>query len=233
MPFVITANIVVQRDTHGRVGQLTHLTEPYRADERGLRDSRALAAAYLRDVQEIYGIDRQWIDTIGDEPTASPQPTGTQLRFGEEKRLLDSTTVSYAQTHRGVPVWESGFSIHMLDKPLRVTSSASTLHEKIEVKDADDTSPFSPEQMNESLLVKALRLSLANARGLKINSRRWRIYRYVDLERIHREIKQSKGRARGKSSPPPSLPLPPVANIRDGEHFLVTEVMFTLPLAKW
>jgi hypothetical protein len=233
MPFHVTANVSVQRDTHGRIGQLTHLAAPYRGEDHDRRDAPSLAAAYLRDVADLYKIDKQWLEAIDIRPAERPESAGTQLRGGEVKHMLESVTIAYAQTHRGVPVWQAGVSVSMQDKPLRVTSSASTLHEKVDVKNADDSSPFSPKRMSETLLAQALKLNQTNQRILKINSRRWRIYRYAAAERIHRAIERLKDKARGKSAPPPSLPLPKLTDVAEGQHVLVTEVLFTLPMPGW
>lgn len=186
MAFTITANVDVQRDRQGRVEQLTHIFEPYPGGSDRGRDARALAIAYLRDVAEIYRINRDWFAGIDKEASLGPENVGTELRFAEQKELQGTITTAFAQTHMGIPVWEAGVGIVALSAPLRVTSSHSTLHEKVAVDRADDASPFAPKGLDEARLAKALGLDQRMTRSLKIHSRRWRVYRYTSGERLDR-----------------------------------------------
>lgn len=236
MTFILSTNVDVQRDERGRVEQLTHIFEPYMG-ERGQRgDARVLAMAYLNDVDELYAIDRAWLASVKQKPARRPMRAKTQLRFSEQKELHGTTTVSFAQTQFGIPVWEAGFSVVVQSSPLRVTSSHSTLHEKVDAEPADAGSQFSPERIDETRLVKVLGLSAQRARGLKINERRWRIFRYREEERIHPEVRLAR-RRRGdkltKASPPPTLDLPKPTGVEEGQHYLVTEVLFMLPVPDW
>ena len=235
MTFNLTPNVDVQRDARGRIEQLTHIFEPY-TDPRKRAETRTLATAYLQDVREIYGIDPAWLANLKSEPARSPQSAATELRFAEQKELLGTTTVSFAQTERGIPVWEAGFTVVMQASPLRVTGSHSTLHEKVDAEPVDDSSPFSPDKIDEERLAKALGLSRKLARAIKINQRRWRIYQYLEDERLHVEVRlaaQQKSDRFSKASPPPTLAVPPPREVKEGQHYLVTEVLFTVPVPSW
>ena len=83
MSFQLTPAVEVQRDEKGRIRHLNHLTHPFFGDEISKNDRRALAAAYLNDVAEIYGISPQLFRTLGQKAVTEPDDAGTELRFGE------------------------------------------------------------------------------------------------------------------------------------------------------
>ena len=64
-----------------------------------------------------------------------------------------------------------------------------------------------------------------------INSTRLLIYRYEPDQRIDPQIEQKEDG--GFQANFPHLPLPPLGNdIKAGQHYVVTEVLFTLPYEK-
>jgi len=224
----------VHRDERNRIRHVHHGAEPYFGDEISKQVPRALAAAYLREVAEIYAIDSLQLGRLGERPSDKAVSAPTELRFAAEKTLMETTTVSFAQTHLGLPVWEAGFSVVVQGNPLRVVSSHSTLHEAIDAEEPPAGSRVAPDSLNESLLADSLGLSRTGRRGLKIRECRWRIYRYAGAERLHPEIHSAEKTRGSRSSPPPTLALPAVPDtLREGRHYVVTEALFALPLDGW
>lgn len=234
MAFQLTSAMEVRRDDKGRLRHLSHLTEPFQGDEVSRTSPRALAAAYLREVSDIYGVAPQLFSTLGQKFSTEPGNAGPELRFGEEKRLMDTATVSFGQTLFGVPIWEAGFTIVMQDRPLRVTSSHSTLHD-VEPAPLPTRTRIVPERVTARLLTETLKLTANQARSLKVTRSQWRVYLFTEAERLHREARAVEPPQRAtKSIPPPVLPLSPVpTSIGPNRHYLIVETLFSLPLPTW
>lgn len=244
MTFSITPDMDVEADPRGVVRHLSHLHEPYTSPAGRTPPSlRSLAHTYLLDVAGIYGIDTAMLSREREGPSEE-----THLEFAEQKSLMGTTTISYVQTYRNLPIWEAGFSVTMQDNPPRVTSSQSTVHLKVGLDEPTDGPGLTPEQATEEQVAELLGVKVEAARAnksqkqkranveepvlLRINSTRSLIYRYEPALRFDPEsaIKDD----RPLSGAPPTLPLPDIPHtIHAGRHFIVTEVLFTLALPEW
>jgi hypothetical protein len=101
MAFKLTPNVTVERDAEERLRHLSHMSEPYSGDEVTKGSARSLAAGYLLDVADIYQIPSVEIRALGEHPTDEIVETlETELRFGEEKRILETTSISFGNTRR-------------------------------------------------------------------------------------------------------------------------------------
>lgn len=249
MTFEITPDVEVRRDQEGVARSLRHLQQPYTETDAGLTapTPRSLAGQYVRDVAEIYDIDPGWLVDL-DQPlprNASTDPTdeGTRLRFTEERGVMETTTVTYQQTHRGLPVWEAELSVRMHDDSLRTTSSQSSIHYDIRVVTPDEERPevigaferadYTADAVDaddlEDLLGQSEEGAFATERGPEITRRRSLVYRYDSELRFDPESERGQREADSDHEGPPTLPLPPVPDeIEDGTHYVVTEVLFTL-----
>ena len=118
MPFDITPNVHIRRDRADIVRLLRHLQAPYSATPAPT--PRALAAAYFRDVAQIYNIDAPLLATLGERVGWELKDESTRLRLVEEKTIQQTTVVSYQQTHLGVPVWDARLTVRIHRDPLRV-----------------------------------------------------------------------------------------------------------------
>jgi hypothetical protein len=88
------------------------------------------------------------------------------------------------------------------------------------------------EKVTPMSLASALNLG-ADFQGTlpEINQAKLLIYTYDPAQRIDPEVKANAGHD-GIQGGPPTLPLPPVPeSIKPGEHYVVNDVLFTLPLA--
>ena len=143
---------------------------------------------------------------------------------------MGTTTVSYQQTYQGLPVWQAGVSITIQPEPMRVTASQSSVHKGLSLP-VEDGAAAGPTTISVDA-VKNL-LGVGPGAALTMNSTRRLIYCYDPTQRIDPESQTAPG-APGLQSGPPTLPLPPVAeNIVPGQHYVVSEVLFALPVDKY
>lgn len=230
MPFDLTSNVYVERDASGAVRQLRHLQQPYAIAALA---PRALAASYVRDVMGIYELPAAALTNL-ENPYRENNlltPETVRLRFAAESPFLDTTTIVYVETFRGLPIWEAGFSVTVQAGPNRVTSSCSTLHRDVSVeiqRKEKGWKPYLPKQIQEILDLGA------RERKLEITSQRRLIYLYEANFRSDPESRSSARKGRdlkeevALEGPKPTLPLAPVPKeIESGRHYVVTEVLFT------
>jgi zinc metalloprotease ZmpB len=252
MPFPINANVRVERDDSGNVQHLEHFQQPFvaaatsaeaaAAAEAGVpaataTDAQALAREYLRQVAPIYGLRESELPDDGDAAlsgaAAAPAaaPVGSKLRLTAQKEVLDTTTITYQQTYDGIPVWEAGTSVTIQPAPMRVTASQSSVHRDIVLpaEDALARGDHSPDSMTPDVVKRLLGVP-ADA-PLVINGKpRLVIYQYDPEKRTDPSAQMPAGEM--LHGGPPTLALPPLLEtIFPGQHYIVTEVLFTLPVA--
>ncbi|HEX2373696.1 MAG TPA: hypothetical protein VHO93_06915 [Actinomycetota bacterium] len=235
MAFELSANVEVHRDADGRVRTLRHPQDPFSAEAAGLTEPspQELADEYVREVAPLYGIDVGQLADLSREALAEPSPQGTQLRRPEVKTVQNITVVSYPQTHLGLPVWQAALEVRLYGEPLRAVSSASTLDPDVEVEapPSEAFGRFTGDDRQE--LAEALGLDDDAAQRLVINGTRMLVYRYDPAQRLDPAITLQPGGQVQRGSLP-ILPLPPVPEgIEPGRHYVVREVLFTLPLPDW
>lgn len=236
MAFPVSDRIQIDRDASGEIQQIEHLQQPFvaaaaaRAFGMATADAltaeaaspRALADSYLAEVAPLYGIEENMLPSM----TALTAPAGAAgtLEMIEEKELMGTTSIAYQQTLEGLPVWEAGFNVTILPSPLRVVASQSSVHRDISV---DNAGAASLTDMGRDELVKAL--ALKSTKGLEINGTRRLIYRFDPDRRTDPEAAKKSRNALEQG--PPTLPLPRLpASIEPGQHYVVTEVLFSLPV---
>lgn len=245
MSFQLTPNVHVRRDRQGRIRQLSHPAEPYRPDAVDLAaitdadarvTPRALAEQYIRDVSGVLELPSS-TDNFAAGFAASPSAADEDLRFKEEKSVGNATTVSYAQTRFGLPIWDAGVAVQINTRPMEVTGSHNAVHFDVQVERPPADAPYLPQKMDRSTLARVLNLSGAPP---TVNATRLLIYRYLREDRIdpqvnaHRSSEEFTGLAGSKEREFPTLQLPPLpAAIVDGRHYIVTEAMFSLALDYW
>jgi hypothetical protein len=230
MAFTITPGVEVERDREGVVRQLQHLQVPYTVPE-GLRATpEELAGQYLREVAPIYGIDSSWLTSLGTPPEDKLTAEGVMLHISVVNPVMETTVVSYVETDLALPIWEAGVTVVAHNNPLRVTSSQSSVHFNVKTRSPGPDARFLPDRIDSLMLAHLLGVQEVPP---KINSARLRIYRYDPASRFDPE-------SAGKQEPgmfqqgPPVLPLPPVPrDIIVGEHHVVSEVLFSLPVIGW
>jgi hypothetical protein len=245
MPLELTPNFEVERDAAGVVRHLRHIYEPYRIETGFAQaDPAALAGAYVRDVAELLALRPDWLASL-DRPPEGRLGTGpTRLALADQKAIDGTVLVSYVQTARGLPIWEAGVSVTMLEHPLRVTSCLSSVHLDFELAATQRSAPLLDAKIQPAELLRRLglapatrgaRVSGVEHRSPRINRTRLLIYRYDEASRFDPEAGASPTSGPGLlTQGPPVLPLPLVPrSIRPGGHYVVLEVLFTLGLPTW
>lgn len=245
MPFNLTPNVRVSRDSQGIVRQLIHLQEPYAPGGGAAATPKALSAAYLQDAAKLYDLEPKWLATLGESVANAVKKEGTQVRFRESKSLQNSTVITYQQTIFGLPIWSAHLDVRIHDAPMRVTSSTSFTHHDVKVTPPSAKARFVPGRKDTQALLRQY-VTLAKGRIVKVTDERLIVYRYDAKERFDTESHgktpdirrqpSTKVRARAVDYTVgvPTLPVPAVPkSIADGRHYVVNEVLFTTALGPW
>ncbi len=229
----------------GRVTAQLHLQQPFRAQ---VRSAESLAAAYLRSNGGPYGIAAQQIQESAKLPLGEITSEGEHFRQVDVKRIMDVTTVEYAQTLRNVAVWHAGVAVHTRNAPLEVLGSRSTALTELSIPEPNREAIARVEQITPQELARLLNLDEV-AKRLRngelaapriTGTKRW-IYRFDDDERLP-EIDPRGDTPRDDDGQPQvngfggqqTLPLPPLPDdIEDGRDYLVVQILFTLAVEGW
>jgi hypothetical protein len=190
---------------------------------------RQVADRFLRAASDLLQLEDANLTALTGAEAAEPTER-MQLRFKEEKRLPGAVTVAYDETIQGLPVWGSGVTVQVATDTMRVLSSQNQLAYDVDLSGMPE-SGFLATQVDGEAVAKLLGFPTP-PEGLKINGSRQLIYRYEAAERLDPGLRaQHEG---ALQEPPPTLPLAPVpSSIVEGRHYVVTEVLFTLPMAGW
>ena len=234
MPFRITPNVRVKKDNRGITRQLNHPRQPYSAasvdSAVAPQTRRELADQYLREVLPAYDLEPDMASDLSGAVGASLQTgEGPRMRFEGEKVVRDQATVTYAQTHAGVPVWEAGLTVRMRGRQDHITGSQSSIHHGIEMEPPPEDSPDWPEKIDESVLERLLGLT-ETPPSLQINTKPLIIYQYDAGNRgacgPDPDDRPDESQVHG---PELRLDPPPVPeSIRSGRHYVIADVQFTL-----
>ncbi len=231
MAFDESPDVQVSRDADGRVRLMRHPQDPFTPERAGLAAASPLelADSYVEQVRQVYGIEEAEAADLAGAIRAEPVEEGPRLKVAEEKTVMDTTVVSYQQTLFGLPVWQAALEVRMYGDPIKVASSSSTLHHEIDAAPppAEGLEAFGSEP---AALREALGLDESTAQQLTINDARSLVYRYDPEERLEPSTVGESGLEGGT----PTLPLPAVPDsIQPGRHYVVREVLFSLPLPEW
>ncbi len=246
MPFTVTPNVRIGRDGSGTARHVVHLLEPYAPAGTVALTPKSLAGAYLHDVAELYGLDPRWLRTLPETVGNALKREGSQVRFRESKKLVNTTVVTFQQTYLGLPVWGAHLDVRMHDAPMRVTSSTSFAHHDVEVAAPSKGARFLPGKPDTQALLRRV-LAAAKGRLVKVTDERLIVYRYEAQARFDPEsrpggfaverARATRTRSARQAAPHPgvpTLPLPDVPkSILDGRHYVVNEILFTTALGPW
>ncbi|KAE8140147.1 hypothetical protein BDV38DRAFT_290862 [Aspergillus pseudotamarii] len=228
MSFDRDPNVEVVRKCDGAVQSLDHAQQPW-SPEAGLQgpsDPISAAHQYLLKVADDYRIPQ---DVLGETPSklsdvASPTDAPFGLPVAQERPRYRSTAVIYQQTLGGLPVWDAKLNITVNEENQIVNSSSSidTKASKPELP-PDDAKYMQSDVTAEDL---GQLLALPVSRGaiyFKPEQKKQQLLVY----RYHKDDRQEISKHSA-----PTLILPEVPEtIRDGQYYVVREVLFSLPLS--
>ncbi len=238
MTFELDDTVKFSQDELGKTKALEHLEQPFvagdTAADMGLSEfpspntPQALAEQYLRQVAPVYGFDQNMFANGGgstglSDDVAAMSADG-KLELAEEKDIMGTTTVSYQQTYAGLPIWKAGASVTIQPEPMRVTASQSSVHNDINLPAGSNF------DSSASMSVDELKQVLYLTDTPEITGTRRLIYQFDPARRIDPEALMDPGEDSFEHGPP-TLQLPPLPpQIQPGQHYVVKEVLFTLPV---
>ncbi len=252
--FDAAAQVHVNRDASGAARDLLNAEQFFVS---GARTAQLAAREYLEKYGAMLGIVPEELAQMGLHPERRPAQRGIEYRFLSEVTQFDTTTVTFAQTALGLPVWEAGLALSMKQNPFRVMSVRSTLHRGLEVRLPGEAALKRLHELTEEGLAHALGLPERSEdfhrASLRIERRALYVYRYDKEQRVRAAAPiegpaprrgaqagngqgnghgngHEKGHPEGTGTAPPGLPsLPPVPReIEDGHHYVVEAVTFAL-----
>ncbi|KAJ5468862.1 hypothetical protein N7475_006614 [Penicillium sp. IBT 31633x] len=228
MSFDKDPNVEVVRNYDGAVQSLDHAQQPW-SPETGLHGpSDAISAAhqYLLKVADDYKIPQGVVGEIPTEFSEPASPVGAPfgLRFTQARPRFRSTAVIYQQTLGGLPVWDAKLSVTVNEENQVVNSSSSIDSNASKSETPSDGAKYMQNDVTEEDLGQLLALPVGGG-GIyfKQEQKQQRILVY----RYHKDDRQEIA---GHSAPILALPEVP-ETIRDGQYYVVREVLFSLPIS--
>jgi hypothetical protein len=232
---------LVHTDEQGVVRELLH-EEPVVSSAS---TPQLAAQDYLRQHAELLGLAPAELGNLALASTAEPAATAGEYRLLGEKRQFDSVTVTYQQTHRGLPVWGAGISVHIKQGPRgqnRIISSSSTRHAVVQVPETGMAAHARFKDINAATLAKLLGLTASaktySRKSLKVSDTNLFVYRYEAAKRTPEAAAHDEATG-GFEHSHPTLPLPPLPpSIVEGGHYVASVVNFELgtpqfPVLHW
>lgn len=121
----------VMLDDAGRARSIRHSVRPWACEENVVTQA---AFSYLRAVARTYDIGAERLANMHQQVSyLNPREQREEYRLAETKSSFNTSTLSFLQTVKNVPVWRSGLSVTMKKGPNRVLRSVNTSKEGIEV----------------------------------------------------------------------------------------------------
>ncbi len=193
------------------------------------RTPQLAATDYLARYGDLLGIEAGETGNLALMHERAIGESGNELRFLSEKQVFDMNTVTYQQTLYGLPVWNSGVSVHMKAGPYRIVSSHSSRHSDLEVTKPSATVTARVSRLTTTALAKALGLTAKDKfydlKSLRIDAVKLIVYRYEAEKRI---IVPAAHEDSLQSHEMPELKLPAVQGVEERKHYIAGEVHFAL-----
>ncbi|HNP21105.1 MAG TPA: hypothetical protein PKM63_01285 [Panacibacter sp.] len=224
-------NFSSYRDDQNVVRILNHNQAPVR---KQTKNPLQLAKEYIQEAAGEYRINSDLLKELDKNVGITMSDEGESFKLKGIKKMLDSTVVDYAQTYYGLPVWRSGLTVVMQDEPLQVLSSSNSSQMAMKVHKPKIEVAGNGTGAYPYLLYRAVGIpGTREENDFKINENRLVIFKYEAAKRYtdHPGNEQEKNRQQGFVEEHFTIPLPPVADsIKDGEFYVVHEVLFTYSL---
>jgi hypothetical protein len=221
--------------TYDKNGHPRHFSYPRRAGAAAAlagSTPQQVAQDFLREEAATLGIPQGTVQSVHVTAAIAPTSENQSLRLESEKRLMDSMVVSYTQTMFGLPIYQAGVSVVVHSPDNTVAAASSTLHYDIAAQRPSASLTANAADAAATGGYDALvRGAIPDASEMRINRTRLMVYRYEAAKRTHTHPGPAQS---GFGPEPPALPLPPIPDsIKDGEHYVVVEALFSMPLSGW
>jgi hypothetical protein len=224
----------INRDASGVARDLLHVDQLYTSTAR---TAQLAAREYLEKYGPLLGITVEQLRHLGLPPEPQPIEAGAEYRLLAEKSQFDTTTVIFAHTCLGLPIWEAGLAINMKRDPFRVVSTQSTSHTHVQATAPATHIVRRLHNVTEDEFARHLGLAQDHdefdASSLKIERRQLYVYRYESDKRI-RVTQEPSDETPGVDEHHlvhhhrnPQLP-PVPSQIVEGQHYIVAAIYFVL-----
>jgi hypothetical protein len=114
-------------------GTVTHIRHSQELRPTAENIPVAAAGDYLREMSQVLQLDERQLDRVHlrvqDLPSSEQ---GAEYRLEDEKALFDATTVSFAQTFFGVPVFRRGIAVRIKHGPNRIVGVTNNSESRLE-----------------------------------------------------------------------------------------------------
>ena len=181
----------IERDKDGKIRILEHFQQPYNMSStlmnKGNVSSKDIATEYLKEFSPMLEIDNNMVQgsenqLVENKFTLSDldKDSDNKLEFKSEKPGMGSTVVTFAQTYKGVPIIDGGFSVYVNDKQFQVTRSQNSIHYNMNIKEPSPDAKYMPNDIDENKLSQLLGIKQSNMNKGKpqIHSKKLVIYQY-------------------------------------------------------
>ncbi len=239
----VSAKAHVDRDDRGHARGVVH--EQFFQSKA--RTAQLAARDYLEEFGALFDLKPAELQSLALGAEEAPSSDGVEYRLWAEKTQFDTTTITFAQTCFGLPIWDAGLAVQVKPNPYRITSAESTAH--VEVS-ADKPSPAALARLgklNEETLAQSLGLTPGikgfERSSLRIERQKLYVYRYEADQRLR--LVEELVAVPGHHDEPEhrehyaNPPLPPVPErIEEGRHYVCAAVYFVLgvpgiPQLRW
>ena len=191
---------------------------------------------FIQQNAELLNIPISSARKIGMKAGLTAVDEGGGLRIEKQKQQMDTTTVSYVQTMFGLPVYESGISVTMQGNENAVIAASSTLDHNIKAEmPATGLIPITADarSVQNGAYDDVVKHAFAKYKDtLRINKTSLLVYKYNASKRLHAHSDHDSDSGWGVE--PPLLDIGKVSSsINEGQHYIVVDALFTLPVKGW
>ena len=237
MTFRMTSDVKLRKDEQGVVRKIYHPRQTYTPEDSTALTAavvggeptspRRLADEYLRDVLSLFGLGETMADDLAGAIGIEAPDEGPKLRYLDTEEVGNQAKVSYAQTERGLPVWQAGVVVKLASRPYRIIGSQNSVQSNIDVEPPPADAPYLPQNLDVEKL--ADRLALDQGQIPVINDARLLICKFDPDDRGNAVGEPDHGEETQMHACGPKLQLPEVSSeLVPQRYYVVSEVLFSL-----